>query len=86
MSIHGVAFTVTNGTIYFSLYLVEVTQTIHIIVVTLLYIVNLITEALLLPSPLPHLSHGHVRYIVHQPLRWVKQRLKSSLPCFLLST
>jgi hypothetical protein len=34
-------------------YLVEVTQTIHIISVTLLHIVHLITEPLLLMSPLP---------------------------------
>jgi hypothetical protein len=57
MSIHGVAFTVTDGTMYFIFHLVEVTRTIHIIVVTLLHIVHLVMEALLLPSPLPH---GHV--------------------------
>jgi hypothetical protein len=89
MSTHGVAFTMANGTIYFILYLVEVTWTIHIIVVTLLHIVHLIMEALLLPSSLPHLSHGHVQYIVwpviQRSLRWVKQRLKYGLPYFLLS-
>jgi hypothetical protein len=72
MSIHGVAFTVTDGTMYVILHLVEVTRTIHIIVVTLLHISHLIMEALLLPSPLPHLLHDHVWYIVlpliHQPL------------------
>jgi hypothetical protein len=75
---------------YFSLHLVEVTQTIHIIAVTLLHIVHLITESLLLLSPLLHLLHGHILYIVlpliHWPLRRVKQRLKSSLSCLLLST
>jgi hypothetical protein len=90
MSIHGVAFTVTDGTIYFSLHLVEVTRTIHIIAVTLLHSVCLVTVVVLLPSPISHLSHGHVRYIVlpliHQPLRQIKQRLKSGLPCLLLST
>jgi hypothetical protein len=89
MSIHGVAFTVTHRIMYSILDLVEVTRTIHIIVITLLHIVPLIMEALLLPSPIPHLSHNHVRCIVlpliHRPLRWVKQRLKSGLPCPLLS-
>jgi hypothetical protein len=84
MSIHGVAFTVTDGTIYFIFHLVEVTRTIHIITVTLLHIVHLVTEALLLPSSLPHLSHGHIWDIVlppiHRPLRWIKQMLKSSRP------
>jgi hypothetical protein len=90
MSIHGVAFTVTDGTMYFILDLVEATQTIHIIAITLLHIIHLVTEVLLLPSPLPHLLHGHIWYIVlpliHRPLRWVKQRLKSILPCLLLKT
>jgi hypothetical protein len=90
MSTHGVAFTVTDGIMYFIFHSVEVIQTIYIIVVTLLHIVHLITEALLLPSSLPHLLYGHVRYIVlpliHRPLRWVKQRLKSGLTCLLLST
>jgi hypothetical protein len=84
MSIHGVAFTVTNGIMYFIFHLVEVTRTIHIIIVTLLLIVHLVTEALLLPSSLPHLSHGHIRDIIlppiHRPLRWIKQILKSSRP------
>jgi hypothetical protein len=58
---------------------------IHIIIVTLLYIVHLIMEALLLPPPLLHFSHGHVWYIVqlviqHQ-LRRINQMLKSGLPC-----
>jgi hypothetical protein len=87
MSIHGVAFTVRDGTMYFILDFVEVTWTIHIIAITLLHIIHLVTEALLLPSPLLHLSHGHFRYIflplIHRPLRWVKQRLKSGLPCLL---
>jgi hypothetical protein len=89
MSIHGVAFTVTDETMYFILDLVEVTRIIHIIVVTLLHIVHLIMEVLLLLSPLPHLLHGHICYIVlpliHRPLRWAKQRLKSGLSCLLLS-
>jgi hypothetical protein len=54
MSIHGVAFTVTDGTIYFIFHLIEVTRTIHIIIVTLLHIVHLIMKVLLLRSPLPH--------------------------------
>jgi hypothetical protein len=66
MSIHGVAFTMTDRTMYFILYLVEVTRTIHIIAVTLLHIVHLITEALLLSSPLLHLSHAWPRP-VHSP-------------------
>jgi hypothetical protein len=73
MSIHGVAFTMTDGTMYFIFHLIEGTRTIHIITVTLLHIIHLITEVLLLPSPLPHLSHGHIRDIVlppiHRPLR-----------------
>jgi hypothetical protein len=89
MSIHGVAFTMTDGTMYFIFHLIEGTRTIHIITVTLLHIIHLITEVLLLPSPLPHLSHGHIRDIVlppiHRPLRWIKQRLNSSRPCLLLS-
>jgi hypothetical protein len=67
MSIHGVAFTVTDGIMFFIFHLIEVIRTIHIIIVTLLHIVHLITEAPLLPSPLPHLSHGHVRDIVLPP-------------------
>jgi hypothetical protein len=67
MSIHGAAFTVIDGTMYFIFYLIEVTRTIHIITVTLLHIVHLVTEALLLLSPLLHLSHGHVRDIVLLP-------------------
>jgi hypothetical protein len=63
ISIYGVAFTMADGTMYFLFYLVEVTRTIHIIIVTLLHIIHLIIETLLL-SPLSHLSHGHVRYIV----------------------
>jgi hypothetical protein len=62
VSIHGVAFTMTDGTMHFTLNLVKVTRTIHIII--RLYIIHLITEALLLPPPLPHLSCGHVWYIV----------------------
>jgi hypothetical protein len=62
-----VAFTVTDGTMYFIFYLIEVTRTIHIITVTLLHIVHLIMEVLLLPSPLLNLSHGHVRDIVLPP-------------------
>jgi hypothetical protein len=65
MSIHGVALIVSDETMYFIFYLVEVTRTIHIIPVTLLHIIHLITEALLLSSPLPDLSHGHARYMVH---------------------
>jgi hypothetical protein len=88
MSIHGDAFSMTYRTTYFIFYLVEVTRTIHIISVTLLHIVHLVMESLLLTSPLPGLSHDHIRYIVHpvilRPLRWVKQRLKSGLPCLEL--
>jgi hypothetical protein len=76
MSIHGVTFTMADGTIYFVLYLVEVTRTIHIIVATLLYIVHLITEPLLLPSLLPDLSHGHVRYIVQPVIQWPLRQVK----------
>jgi hypothetical protein len=65
MSIHGVTFTMADRTIYFISYLVKVTQTIHIISVTLLHIVHLVMELLLLISPLLDLSHGHVQYIVH---------------------
>jgi hypothetical protein len=87
MSIYGVTFTVADNTMYFILQFVEFTRTIHIIVVTLLHIVHLVTEALLFPSPLPHFLHGHVRYIVlpliHWLLRQVKQRLKSGSPCSL---
>jgi hypothetical protein len=76
MSIHGVPFIMVDGIMYFILYLVEVTQTIHIIAITLLHIIHPIMEALLLPSPLSHLSHDQVRCIVrlliHQPLRRVK--------------
>jgi hypothetical protein len=54
----------TDRTMYFILNLVEVTRTIHIIVVTLFHIVHLIIEMLLLPPPLPHLSRGHIWYIV----------------------
>jgi hypothetical protein len=64
MSIHGVPCTMADGTMHFIFYLVEVIRTIHIIVVTLLHIVHLVMEALLLSSPLSHLSHDHVRYIV----------------------
>jgi hypothetical protein len=89
MSNHGIAFTVADGIMYFIFYLVEVIRIMHIIVVTLLHIVHLVTEALLLSSPLPDLSHGQVRYIVqpviHQPLRQVKHMLKSGLPCLQLS-
>jgi hypothetical protein len=67
MSIHGVAFTVIDGIMYFIFHLIEVTRSIHIITVTLLHIVHLIKEALLLPSPLPYLSHGHIRDIVLPP-------------------
>jgi hypothetical protein len=84
ISIHGVAFTVADETMYFIFYLVEVTQTIYIIAVTLLHIIHIVMEALLLPSPLLDLSHGHIWYIVqpviHRSLRQVKQRLKSGLP------
>jgi hypothetical protein len=65
MSIYGVAFTMADETMYLIFYLVEVTRTIHIISVTLLHIIHLITEPLLLTSTLPDLLHGHVRYIVH---------------------
>jgi hypothetical protein len=87
ISIHGVAFTVTDGTMYIIFHLIEVTRTIHIITVTLLHIVHLVTEALLLPSPLPHLSHGHVRDIVLPPpyighCDGSKKRLKSSVHVF----
>jgi hypothetical protein len=89
VSIHGVAFTMADKTMYFILNFVEVTRTIHIIVVTFIRIIHLVTEALLFPSPLLHLSRGHVRYIVwpiiQRPLRRVKQRLKSELPSLLLS-
>jgi hypothetical protein len=54
VSIHGVVFTMTDGTIYFILNLVEVT------IITLLHIIYLITEVLLLSLPPPYLSHGHV--------------------------
>jgi hypothetical protein len=54
----------TDGTMHFTINLVEVTESIHIIVVTLLHIIYLVTEALLLPHPLLHLSRDHVRYIV----------------------
>jgi hypothetical protein len=64
VSINGVMFTMTDGTMHFTLNLDEVTGTIHIIVVTLLHIVHLVMEVLLLSPPLPHLSHGHIRYIV----------------------
>jgi hypothetical protein len=64
VSIHGVAFTMADETMYCILNFIEVTQTIHIIVVTLLHVVHLVTEVLLLPSPLPHLLCGYVRYIV----------------------
>jgi hypothetical protein len=64
MSIHGVAFTVTDGTMNFIFHLIEFTRIIHIITVTLLHIIHLVTEALLLPSPLSHLSHDHVQDIV----------------------
>jgi hypothetical protein len=76
MSTHGVPFTMTDGTMYFILYLVEDTWIIHIIVVTLLHIIYLITKMLLLLYSLSHLLHGHIRYIVrpliHRPLRRVK--------------
>jgi hypothetical protein len=62
--------------------------TIHSIVITLLHMTHLIMEALLLSSPLSDLLQDHVRYIVqsviHRPLRWVKQRLKSGLLCLQL--
>jgi hypothetical protein len=88
MSIHGVTFIIADGTTYFIFNLVEVTRTIHIISVTLLHIIHLVREPLLLTSPLSDLSHDHVRYIVHpiilRPLRRVKQRLESGLPCLEL--
>jgi hypothetical protein len=88
MFIHGVTFRMTYIITYFIFYLVEVTRTIHINSVTLLYIIHLVTEPLLLTSPLPDLSHDHIQYIVHpvilQPLRRVKQRLKSGLLCLQL--
>jgi hypothetical protein len=65
MSIHGVTFPMAYKTMHFIFYLVKVTQIIHIISVTLLHIVHLITEPLLLTSPLLDISHGHVRFIVH---------------------
>jgi hypothetical protein len=67
MCIHGVAFTMADGTMHFIFYLVEVIRTIYIIAVTLPHIIHLVTEALLLLSPLLYLSHGHVWYIV-QPI------------------
>jgi hypothetical protein len=76
MSIHGVPFTMADGTMYFILYLVEVSKTIHIIAITLFHIIFLVMEVLLLLSPHSHLSYDHIRYIVrflmHRPLRWVK--------------
>jgi hypothetical protein len=60
MSIPGVAFTVTDGTMYFIFYLVEITRTIHIIAITRLHIIHHITEMLLLLSLLTDLSHGHI--------------------------
>jgi hypothetical protein len=72
MSIHDVAFIVSDRTMYFIFYLVEVTQTIHIIAIILLHIVHQVIEVLLLLSPLPHLLHDHIQYIVqpiiHRPL------------------
>jgi hypothetical protein len=88
MSIHSVTFIMVDGTTYFIFNLVEVTRIIHIISVTLLHIIHLVMELLLLTSPLPDLSHDHVRYIVHPiilwPLRRVKQMLKSGLLCLQL--
>jgi hypothetical protein len=49
---------------YFSFVLVEVTEAIHIIVVTLVTIIHFDTDTLLLLPPLSHLSHPHARYIV----------------------
>jgi hypothetical protein len=74
---------------YFSFVLVEVIEIIHIIDVTLLSVIQFVTDMLLLSPPLPHLSHHHVRYIVkvliHGPLRRIEQWLKSGLSCLLLS-
>jgi hypothetical protein len=63
VSIHGVAFTMTDGTMYFILNLIEFTRIVHIIVVTLFYIVISLRKALLLLPPLPQHSRGHVQYI-----------------------
>jgi hypothetical protein len=41
VSMHGVAFTMIDGTIYYILNLVEVNEIVHIIVVTLLHSVHL---------------------------------------------
>jgi hypothetical protein len=89
VSIHGVTFTVADGTMYFVLNLVEVTKTMHIIVITLLHIVHLVMEALLLLPTLPQFSRGHIRYIVYTDIQWplrrIQKRLKSGLSCLLLS-
>jgi hypothetical protein len=65
MSIHGVTFSMAYETTYFIFYLVEVTRTIHIISVTLIHIVHLVTEPLLIMSSISDLSYDHIRYIVH---------------------
>jgi hypothetical protein len=64
VSIHGVTFTMADGTMYFILNLIEVTEIVHIIVVTLLHIVHLVVKALLLLTTLSQFSRGHIRYIV----------------------
>jgi hypothetical protein len=64
VSIHSVALTMADRTIYFILKLVKVIGTVQIIVITLLHIIHLIVEALLLLPTLSHLSCGHVWYIV----------------------
>jgi hypothetical protein len=44
VSVLGVAFTMTDGTMYFILNLVKVIEIVHIIVVTLLHIVQIIIQ------------------------------------------
>jgi hypothetical protein len=62
--VHGVAFTMIDQTMHFTLNLVEVTVTLHIITVILLHIVHLIMEVLLFLPPLLHLLRDQVRNIV----------------------
>jgi hypothetical protein len=70
VSIHGVAFTMTDRTMYFILNLIEFTRIVHIIVVTLFYIVISLRKALLLLPPLPQHSRGHVQYIAQVVIQW----------------
>jgi hypothetical protein len=53
-----------NETMYFILSLVEATRTIHIIIVTLLHIVHLVTKVLLLWSPSASFAWSHP---IHTP-------------------